>query len=424
MRELDLTTLENADPVASAYYRDVGKSQISMTDAQEIALLEEYDILRRGLHEAILSDISCVGEVFLMYEQIVSEGRSVAKLSNRFNSKKSGHNKKISKKIRSTFDRLKTNSKYECNRGHILNTLLELGLSDDCYKKLLKYAKENESGIVVRAEVYNKQLRGIEDKLVRTALKAARDVAKKYASSVFGIDEKDAIQEANLALIEAVQKYNINYRTDIGNRVKFITYAYSLADRRVKEWIMENSRLVRLPRSKLDLIFVVLEAYNKLKEDTGIEVLTNRTNELLEERRGRKLYKNELLSVEDISEAIELLQGNCLQLDHPFFHPDKGSKARTLSDIIPDDKPTPDEVAEKKSESKKIISNLKRLLNPMEYQVISLRYMQDSGRNTPYEIVSQMLIPYLDGKKLSRERIRQIEYKALRKLKKEKKAFR
>lgn len=402
MKELDLETLETRDPVASAFFKDIQRSQIEMTDEQEQECLQSYKITRDYMHVKIAFDEKCASRFLVHYADLLAEGRSIAKLSADFNSKKKGHNKKIT-------DRFKERLHNVCT-DELPRAILDLNLSDDCYDLMLKSGSSETKSEVL---VHQKYLYEIEKQMMYTMLQACVAIGKKYASAIFGIDEMDAIQEANLGVQEAVRKYNLNYRTDEGNRIKFSTYAYTLAERRVKDWIMDQSRTIKLPRSRLNQIFLVLEAFDKMEEG-GIENLTNKANEILTERKGKPLTGGEEISEDKVSEIIELLQGNTITLSTPW-----NNKTKTLGDMIPADIVNADELIEMDQDKKKLIEVMKRVLTSVEFDVLWFRYLNpDTKEVRPSREISEYLEKKY-GKSLTRERIRQIINKGLSKLRKQ-----
>jgi len=245
---------------------------------------------------------------------------------------------------------------------------------------------------------------------------ASMKVAKIYASNVFGIDLKDAIQEANKGVLESIEKYNLDYRTEQGNRVRFLTYAYKNAIKKVKEFIMNQSRLVRLPRTKLERIFLIIEASNKTHHSDNISQITKKANQILSKRRNRKLFDYEIISEEDVSNAIILLSGNSISLDHVNSYTlEESSRPKTIGDLIPSGEPSSEDILSEKEYKQEFINTLKINLTDIEYNVIYYKFLHFGYEKSLEEM--QDILESLINKKLSRERINQIKTAAFKKLK-------
>ena len=87
-KEFNLDTLGQIDPVAAAYFKDIAKNQIFLTEEEEIELFEEYTELKSNIHQSILADKACLNEFKAIYEKTVKENKSTAKLTAGYNNKK------------------------------------------------------------------------------------------------------------------------------------------------------------------------------------------------------------------------------------------------------------------------------------------------------------------------------------------------
>jgi len=257
----------------------------------------------------------------------------------------------------------------------------------------------------------NPRLKEIDDVLILSVIKMANELAIKFASKIPGIDVKDAIQEANEAVLDALRLYNPNIKSEKGGRVKFTTYVYYKIEYKIKEFIMNNSRLVRLPRSKLDELFLMINALDQLDPEDTIEDLHTKINEL-----------GGGMSIEEVYKALELLQGIHTSLDQAVRN-DTVGKDQTLKDIIPvpDDVPNPEQEMNRKLSLNYLNSKVEEILKPyndMTYEVIYHRFLDPSlnKMRTYEETAKSMFLENVTSKVLSREWVRQLEGVAINRI--------
>lgn len=386
------------DPIVSVYYNEVAQNQIQLSREEEEDLFRAYGILRRELQSRILEDPRAREALQVLFLNIKGAKKSPAKITSIYNAKIKGRNKKIAKML---------DLAYEKNAWDDVPLSLKT-----CYD--IERSVKNPTLIKEIASI-REDISQIEHLICRANLMAAISVSRIYASNVFGIDPKDAVQEANRGIIESIERYDPNYITRSGQRVKFLTYAYKNAVKKVKEFIMTQSRLVRLPRTQLERIFLVIEASNMISIP-DVEQLTRTSNLILEKRRGGKLSDSEKISKLDVEEAIGLLSGNSISLDqkNTFTH-EENSKPKTLGDLIPDEKPNPEEELGKKTARESLLTLLVNFLSEIEYNVIYYKYF-NTGDEESLETVQKDLAMF--GVELSRERINQIKKNAFEKMQK------
>lgn len=266
----------------------------------------------------------------------------------------------------------------------------------------------------IKGDSTDPRLKEIDNILVLSAIKMANQIAFRYATKIPGIDVKDAIQEANEAIIDALNKYNPNTKSENGKRIKFATFAHYKAEFRVKEYIMNNSRLVRLPRSKLDELFLMINAIEALSPEDTIEELHVKVNEL-----------GGSMKIEEVYKALELLQGIHTSLDQAVRN-DSVGRDQTLKDIIP----VPEEVlnSEQEMDRKMALEHLNNIVriiltpyDDMTYEVIFYRFLDPSlnKMRTYEETAKAMNKNGVTPKILSREWVRQLESMALTRIREE-----
>jgi len=221
-------------------------------------------------------------------------------------------------------------------------------------------------------------------KLTRANLRFVVSVAKKYQGQ--GLTLADLINEGNYGLIKAAQRF------DETRGFKFISYAVWWIRQAILQALAEQSRVVRLPLNRIGTI-------SKIRKTSARLAQTHERQPNIEE-----LAKELEVDVEKVREALQHT-GRHLSMDAPFNEDDDNS----LLDVLPDDEDTsPDDTL--MDESLKIdIERALSLLHPREAEITRLYF--GIGREHPLTLEE---IGQRFG--LTRERVRQIKEKALRKL--------
>ncbi len=260
--------------------------------------------------------------------------------------------------------------------------------SDSIEKYLREVAKIDLISPAEEVELAQKIKKGdikALEKLVNANLRFVISVAKQYQNQ--GLSLPDLISEGNIGLIKAAKRF------DSTKGFKFISYAVWWIRQTILQALAENARIVRLPVNKVG-------AVNKINR-----IFSRMTQEFEREPTPEELANELEYDSETIKELLSYAEKTAY-LESPVSNSDD---KMTLLDILPNDS---NERNEEKLELKQQIDNLLSKLPDRDAQIIKMYYgIGVSHKYTLDEIAKQL--------GLTRERIRQIKTKAMRKLRHE-----
>lgn len=293
---------------------------------------------------------------------------------------------------------------HEIGEVHLLDADSEVDLGRDIAKLVelenvsarLKDATGMEPGVADWATAAGMDVSGLrrtlrrgiraKEHMVAANLRLVVSIAKKYLNR--GLSFQDLIQEGSLGLIRGAEKF------DVDKGFKFSTYATWWIRQAITRAIADQSRMIRLPVHVNDTLNCI-----------------RRTTKLLSSELNRVPTDAEIAARMQISvEKVRLIIKSSramISLETPMSKDGKDSIA-TLGSFIMWDGESPDENATKMS-LREDLENVLNTLSPRERDVVRMRYGLDDGRMKTLEEIGGTFA-------VTRERIRQIESKALRKL--------
>jgi RNA polymerase primary sigma factor len=222
------------------------------------------------------------------------------------------------------------------------------------------------------------------EKLVKANLRFVVSVAKQYQNQ--GLSLGDLINEGNLGLIKAARRF------DETRGFKFISYAVWWIRQSILQALAEQSRIVRLPLNRVGALNKIGKAYSNLEQEYEREPSAHELAQELD------------MDINEVSDTLKI-SGRAVSMDAPFT---TGEENRLLDILENDEQPSPDFTLMSES----LRSEIERALNTLserEAEVVKLYF----GLNKEHSLTLEEI-----GEKfnLTRERVRQIKEKAIRRL--------
>ncbi|MEZ6045482.1 MAG: RNA polymerase sigma factor RpoD/SigA [Planctomycetaceae bacterium] len=223
------------------------------------------------------------------------------------------------------------------------------------------------------------------DRMVRANLRLVVNIARAYTNK--GLPLQDLIEEGNLGLLRAVEGF------DPGMNTRFSTYASYWIKQSIKRAIINSAKTIRIPAYMVELLTKWRRATAKLQDEL------NRTPTMEEVAKDLQLNKKKLRIVK---KAIQLYNATP-QTDG------NQENGRTLGDIIPDERLKGPEDDLINSDNLEHVYRLLEEMDPRESSILRMRFGLDGTEPSTLKEIGENL-------GLTRERVRQIENEALKRL--------
>ena len=276
---------------------------------------------------------------------------------------------------------------FEKDNSALYKTIGDVAVDDPVKMYLKDIGKVPLLSSDEEAELAKRMLEGDEEakqKLSEANLRLVVSIAKRYVGR--GMLFLDLIQEGNLGLMKAVEKF------DYTKGFKFSTYATWWIRQAITRAIADQARTIRIPVHMVETINRQVRAQRQLLQELGREPTSQEIADFMG------------ITAEKVEEIQKIAQ-DPVSLETPIGEEEDSH----LVDFIEDTKATPpSDVAAQTMLREQLIAALHKL-TPREEKVIRLRYGLDDGKQRTLEEVGKEF-------NVTRERIRQIEAKALRKL--------
>jgi RNA polymerase primary sigma factor len=225
-----------------------------------------------------------------------------------------------------------------------------------------------------------------QEKLVRANLRFVISVAKHFQNQ--GLSLGDLINEGNLGLIKAAQRF------DETRGFKFISYAVWWIRQGIMSALANHQRVVRLPLNRVGELTKISKAYRDLEQEYERKPTTEELAKILE------------MTAEEVAYSLQI-SGRYVSMDAPLKSGDENKNS--LMDVLPNDNQSLPDNGLMKESLKNELANALTILSKRETEVLKLAFGFGVGNKATLEEIGERF-------NLTRERIRQIKEKALRKL--------
>jgi RNA polymerase primary sigma factor len=401
----------SSDPMETvdAYFRNMSRVQL-LTREGEVGLAKQVEQGEFAILEALLdSTIAC--EEFSKFAEELRKGKQRVRDMIRNVDDEDAQDEQVTASVIKTFMRVvrfgekvaalgvkptkEARSKLSKEREKALAELHELRLDrpvlDRLMKKLRVAASRGDARVSQQVSktlslisIGQRQADAAKAELIQANLRLVVSLAKKHANR--GLQLLDLVQEGNIGLMRAVDKF------DWRRGYKFSTYATWWVRQAISRAIADQGRTIRVPVHMYESLQKLVRTSRALLQEFGREP----TPDELAEKTG--------LPVDKVRSVLRIAK-EPVSLETPMGMEGEAS----LGDFVPDDKGTSPDEAFAKSRFGQQTRELLQTLTPREERILRMRFGIDTPGDMTLEEVGQHF-------QLTRERIRQIETKALRKL--------
>ncbi len=270
-------------------------------------------------------------------------------------------------------------SQKNASLSNISNDSVQMYLREIGKVSLLSFSEE-----VALAKRMEKGDQAAKQRLTEANLRLVVSIAKKYAGRSSNLTLLDLIQEGNIGLFRAVEKF------DYTKGYKFSTYATWWIKQSISRAIADQSRTIRIPVHMVETINKFTQIKRRLNQDLGREPMPEEIAIEMD------------ISVEKVRHIIEISQ-DTISVDTPIGESEDNN---TLSDFIP----AADDILPNQAAGRKLLEDHVKdvliTLSPREQKILKMRFGLDDGVTHTLEEIGREF-------GVTRERIRQIEAKAL-----------
>lgn len=387
--------------ILSRYFQDMTSFPL-LTREEETEIAQNCRVAMDELKDLLLALPPTWDFLLRRWYMLRADGRSVGKMAEEYGSphtrKKPGA---LSKQVDEAMKRAADlRSLYQYGGAvpvaDIKSAFFNAGLSQHLYlralKKIEKATRDPGQRIkfgITRMQALRDLLKDERRNLVNNNLRLVVAFAKKYQG--MGVPLVDLIQEGNIGLIRAVEKY------DHSREFRFSTYAAHWIKHGFRKAIKNSGRTIRLPSHIHDLLVTANKKHDEIRRETGKDPTVK---ELAEAMQKPADYLSELLD----------LTSDPIPLETPISRgSDGGNKQKLLKDYLAAEFEDPVVEIDNDRLSLEIDNLMTVILDAREKKVIQMRYGLGEYDEHTLQSIAEVL-----GK--SRERVRQIEVRALEKL--------